>query len=81
MPAELFHRQIGHGLHGTGIGDVADMSQRLAARALDLAHDCVRLIAVAARIDDDGRAISRKRKRNRAADVAARSRSRSRPCR
>ena len=55
-----------------GVGDVADMNQRLAAGSLDLARDGFRLGAVAARVDHDGRTALRQRQRNRAADIAAR---------
>ena len=70
MRPKCFDRRIRHRLHGRGIGDIADMDQRLAARGLDLARDGVRLGAVAARIDQNGRAALRQRQRDRAADVA-----------
>src|SRR5450631_3098765 len=39
--AKMFYRQVRHRLHCRGIGDVADMDQRLAAQNLDLARDGV----------------------------------------
>ena len=72
MRPKLLHRRLRHRLHGLGVGDVADMDQRLAASGLDLARDRFRLGAVAARIDEDGRAAFRQRQRDRAADVAPR---------
>ena len=68
----MLDRRIRHRLHRRGIGDVADMDQRLAARRLDLARDGLGLGAVAARIDHDGRAALRQRQRDRAADIAPR---------
>jgi len=47
------------------------VSDRLAARRLDFAHNGVRLRAIATRVHHDGRATIRERKRDRTADVAA----------
>ena len=68
--AELLDGRIRHRLHRYGVGDVADMDQRLAAGGLDLARDGVRLGAVAARVDHDRGAALRQRQRDRAADIA-----------
>ena len=70
--AELFDGRIRHCLHRYGVGDVADMDQRLAAGSLDLPRDGVRLGAVAARVHHDRRPALRERQRDRAADIAAR---------
>ncbi len=61
-----------HRLHGRGVGDIADMNERLAAPGLDLASDGIRFGAVAAGIHQNGRAGLRQRQRDGAADIAPR---------
>ena len=70
--AELLDGRIRHGLHRHGVGDVPDMNQRLAAGRFYLAHDRVRLGAVAACVHHDRGTSLRERQRDRPADIAAR---------
>ena len=63
---------VRHRLHRVGVGDVADMDQRLAACGLDLARDdsaSARLLRALTTMDAPP---SAKRQRDRAADIAAR---------
>ena len=70
--AEMLFRGLRHRLHGRGVGDIADMDQRLAALGRDLARNRICFGAIAARIDQNGSAALRQRQRDGTADVAPR---------
>ena len=70
--AELLRGVRHHRGHRLLVADVGDRRDRLAAVALDLAHDLLGLRPVGAHVDDDRGAARRERLRHRAADVAAR---------
>ncbi len=61
-----------HARDRVSVGDVGGDREGLAARALDLAGDGLRLLHVRARVDDDRRAAIGQRERDGATDIAPR---------
>jgi hypothetical protein len=59
-----------HFLHCRAVGNIGSDAERLAARAPDLARDCLGFLEVGADVDDDSGAAVGKRERDAAADIA-----------